>query len=365
MADHGMEVLMGSADGPERPLVLESEGCPHVIIPFTRAITPLQDLKCLGLLIRLMRQYRPAIVHTHTPKAGLLGMLAARMAGVPIRIHTIAGLPFMTATGKRRRLLIAMEKLTYAAAQHVWPNSNGIMSFMRQHRLCPERKLGMIGYGSTNGIDLEVFSPDRVTGARRAAVEKQLDHAGANTYLMAVGRVVRDKGIPELLTAFNRLGQDRPHLRLVLVGPLERERAEETLSQEQLHTIENDPRILHIEWTDDVAAFLAVADLLVHASHREGFPNVPLQAGAMCCPIVCSAIPGNVDIVTDEKTGLTFPVGDTEALQARLAEALADRERTARMAQALRRRIEEQFDRGVIHRLLLARYRELLEAKGL
>ena len=365
MADHGMEVLMGSADGPERPLVLEAEGCPHVIIPFTRAITPVQDLKCLGMLVRLMRQYRPAIVHTHTPKAGLLGMLAARMAGVPIRIHTIAGLPFMTATGNKRRLLIAMEKLTYAAAQHVWPNSDGIMSFMRQQRLCPERKLGMIGYGSTNGIDLEVFSPDRVTAARRAAVEKQLDHTEANTYLMAVGRVVRDKGIPELLTAFGRLSQEQPHLYLVLVGPLERERAEETLSEEQLYIIESDPHILHIDWTDDVAAFLSVADLLVHASHREGFPNVPLQAGAMRCPIVCSAIPGNVDIVTDGETGLTFPVGDTGALQSRLEDALADRERTAHMARALRQRIEEQFDRKVVHGLMLARYRELLQAKGL
>lgn len=359
-----MDVLLGSADGPERPLVLEAEGCKHVIIPFTRAITPVQDLNCLRVLVQLMREYRPDIVHTHTPKAGLLGMLAAKLAGVPIRIHTIAGLPFMTATGRKRQLLIAMEKLTYAAAQHVWPNSDSIMSYMQTHQLCPERKLSMIGQGSTNGIDLEVFSPAAVRTAARTAAEHLLDYRADANYLMAVGRVVRDKGIPEVLTAFRQLKEDFPDLRLVLIGPIERERPEETLGEEDLRTIAEDRSIIHIEWTDDVAAFLDLADVLVHASHREGFPNVPLQAGAMKCPIVCSAIPGNIDIVSNGETGLSFPVGDTQALRICLQEALTNRPRMRHMAEALRHKVETQFDRRVIHGLILDRYRALLTAKG-
>ena len=360
MAAHGLRVLMGSADGPERELVIAAEDCPHELIPFTRAITPLQDLRCLMVLVRLMRRERPAIVHTHTPKAGLLGMLAARIAGVPVRIHTIAGLPFMTATGRRRQLLIAMERLTYAAAQHVWPNSHSMLSFIRQHRLCPERKLSIIGEGSTNGIDLEVFSPERVTAERIAVVHRALAYEPGATYLMAIGRVVRDKGIPELIEAFVRLQKDYPQLRLVLVGPLERERAEETLQDATLEQITTNPGIHHVTWTDDVAAYLQVADLLVHASHREGFPNVPLQAGAMHCPIVCSAIPGNVDIVTDNETGLLFSVGDTRQLEEQLRRALNAPERMQQLARALRTKVEQKFDRKVIHQLLLKRYRQLL-----
>ncbi len=360
MQDHGLQVIIGSAEGPEREMVIAAEGVPHELIPFTRAITPVQDLKCLGQLVRFMRREKPNIVHTHTPKAGLLGMLAARIAGVPVRIHTIAGLPFMTATGKRRQLLIAMEKLTYAAAQHVWPNSHGIMEYMREQQLCPERKLSLIGEGSTNGIDLDVFSPDRVTEEAVARVREQIGYEAEGTYVMAIGRIVQDKGIAELLEAFDRLKGDFPSLRLVLVGPLERERPEETLSAEALAQIDTDPAITHIGWTDNVAAYLQVADVLVHASYREGFPNVPLQAGAMECPIVCSAIPGNVDIVTDGQTGRTFPVGDAGALESRLRETLTQPQKSQDMAEALRRKVEANFDRKVIHRLLLERYRSLL-----
>ena len=361
MADHGMDVLMGSADGPEREAVMDSEGCPHLVIPFTRAITPVEDLRCLRQLVAIMRRERPDIVHTHTPKAGLLGMLAARIAGVPVRIHTIAGLPFMTTTGKRRRLLIAMEKLTYLAAQHVWPNSKSMLAFMREENLCPERKLDMIGQGSTNGIDLGRFSRSSVTEEAEHIVKTQIGYEAGKTYLMAIGRIVRDKGMAELLTAFGHLQLDYPELRLVLVGPLEKERPEETLPPENLAAIADNPAVIHVGWTDDVPAYLKVADILVHASHREGFPNVPLQAGAMECPIVCSTIPGNIDIVDDGVTGRRFRVGDARDLERMLRLALNTPEVMQDMAQALYAKVVANFDRKVIHRLILDRYRLLLK----
>jgi glycosyltransferase involved in cell wall biosynthesis len=360
LRERGVEVVMVSADGPELPAVRANEGCRHVIVPFTRAITPLQDLRCLWQLIRLMWRLRPDIVHTHTPKAGLLGMLAARLTGVPVRIHTIGGLPFMTARGNRRRLLMAMERLTYWGAQHVWPNSPSLLAYIRELRLCPERKLAMIGAGSTNGIDLTRFSPGAVSEQRRIAARAEIDHAADCTYLLAIGRVVRDKGIPELVRAFAQLHADQPSLRLVLVGPLEKERAAEALPPETLDMIESHPAIRHVPWTEDVPAFLAAADVLVHASHREGFPNVLLQAGAMECPIVCSVIPGNVDIVTNGATGLTFPVGDEAALRAALQATLADPAAARDRAMRLRQEIVQRYDRRVIHRLLLERYRELV-----
>lgn len=363
MADQGVEVLLCSADGPEVGLVREYEGCPHVIIPFTRAITPLQDLNCLRQLIDLMRRFRPDIVHTHTPKAGLLGMLAARAVGTPVRIHTVAGLPYMTTVGNRRRLLIAMERLTCLAATNVWPNSRSILHELTERNICPAQKLEIIGQGSTNGIDLAQFSPGALSDATLAAVKQEMDYDPAYRYLVVVGRLVRDKGIIEMLAAFRLLSDEFSDLRLVLLGPLEEERVEETLPLETVEQLTKNPAIIHIPWTDEVPAYLHLAHLLVHPSHREGFPNVLLQAGAMSCPIVCSRIPGNVDIVSDGVTGLLFPVGDVGSLIQELRRALSRYSEVRLMADRLLQEIRERYDRGVIHQTLLRRYRELAASK--
>lgn len=360
MREHGFRVIMVSADGPEREKVIEREGCPHIIVPFTRAITPLQDLRCLWQLVGLMRRLRPAVVHTHTPKAGLLGMLAARLAGVSVRIHTIAGLPYMTASGRRRRLLMQIERITAWAARYVWPNSRSILVEVRRRRLCAPNKLSIVGQGSTNGIELEEFDPDHLPTERIERAKEQIDYRSDRCYLMAIGRLVRDKGILELLEAFEALHRDRPELRLVLAGPLERQRSEETLPERAVELIERHPAIVHIPWTDDVPAFLSLADILVHASHREGFPNVLLQAGAMHCPIVCSAIPGNTDLVEDGHTGLTFAVGRATELTEKIIHALDSPDVIHTLADTLRNIVVTNFRRAAVHRALLDRYRALL-----
>lgn len=365
MQEQGFEVLMVSANGPEREIILKTEDCPHYIIPFTRAITPFKDLQCLWLLLRLMRRERPLIVHTHTPKAGLLGMLAARLTGVPIRIHTIAGLPFMTASGGRRKLLMAMERLTYWGAQHVWPNSQSIMAYVKRQKLCPERKLSIIGKGSTNGIALNQFSMSAIQADKLSAIKMSFSYHPDNIYILAVGRMVKDKGIPELVAAFQALRVKQEKLRLLLIGPLEKERPEELLPKETLTAIREDEDVTHIHWTDDVADYMYLADVLVHASHREGFPNVLLQAGAMRLPIVCSSIPGNIDIVQNEQTGICFPVGETKALTDSLQYALEHPEKTKRMAEALYKRIEKYFERQIVHQTLLKKYRALIDRSKL
>lgn len=163
-----------------------------------------------------------------------------------------------------------------------------------------------------------------------------------------------------LAVPFTALHQSDGRLRLVLLGPVERERPEETLVPELLQALDTHPAVRHLPWSDDVPAFMALADLLVHASHREGFPNVPLQAGAMGCPIVCSHIPGNTDIVDHGRTGLTYPVGDAEALTAAIQAVLANPAAARQRALALRQRVEAEFDRKVIHSALLKRYQSLL-----
>lgn len=167
MREHGFNVIMISANGKELEDVKKAEQCEHIIVPMTRKITPVKDLTCFFQLRKLIKKYRPDIVHTHTPKAGLLGMLAAKSAGVKIRIHTVAGLPLMLETGFKRKVLLLAEKLTYFAATHVWPNSKSMKQFIIGHKLLKDDKLGMISNGSTNGVDLQKFSQHNLNEATK------------------------------------------------------------------------------------------------------------------------------------------------------------------------------------------------------
>ncbi|HYC41311.1 MAG TPA: glycosyltransferase family 4 protein [Chitinophagaceae bacterium] len=362
MRENGFDVLMVSADGTGRREVIEQEGCPHVVVPMTRKITPFQDLRSLWRMYRLFRKEKPDIVHSHTPKAGLVAMLAARCAGVKIRIHTIAGLRFMTATGWKKKLLMRMEKLTARQATHVWPNSYSLLQYIREQRLVRSEKLDVIGGGSSNGINLDRFSPATIDQQKLLEIKKALNYDDALVYLLCVGRIVRDKGIDELLWAFLRLYESDPRLRLILVGSREDEL--DPVSEESKRLLNTHPGIILTGWRDDVEYFMSISSALVHPSYREGFPNVLLQAGAMICPVICSRIEGNVDVVEHRVTGLLFEPRDGQALLACLEEALRNPAALQAYAASLRKKIGEKFDQKVIQRQLLVRYRQLLEKTG-
>jgi glycosyltransferase involved in cell wall biosynthesis len=349
MSQNGFKVITVSSDGLERNEVIEKEGVPHVIIPMTRSITIFQDLKCLWQLIRLIKKEKPDIVHTHTPKAGLLGMLAAKICGVKIKMHTIAGLPLMTATGGKRKLLEFIEKLTYWAADIVLPNSKSIYEFVKKHKFTSQKKLHIIGKGSSNGIDLDRFTKNKLDANRIQETKDKINYNPKNTYIVSIGRIVKDKGIVELVDAFSSAKSSFEGLKLVLVGTVERERTEELLPNKTLNTIDEDEDIILVGWTDYVEYYMFLSDLLVHASHREGFPNVPLQAGAMECPIICSEIFGNTDIVGNHSTGLYFDVNNKESLRECLNNALKNPKLMNQYALALRTEIEQKFDRKYIH----------------
>lgn len=360
MQSHGLDVLMVSSEGKEWPAIIENEGCDHRIVPMAREIAPFSDLRSLWRLYRLIRKEKPDIVHSHTPKAGLLAMLAARMAGVKIRIHTVAGLRFMTATGFTRRLLVFMEKLTGRAAVHVWPNSHSLLQYIREHRLVAERKLAVIGHGSSNGVDLQRFSPSALDPEMVRAIKEQLRYDDQCTYLLNMGRIVKDKGVNELMWAFQQLHTQHPSLRLIVLGHFEDKL--DPISEEARQVLKEHPAIIHIDWSSDVEYYMHLAHLMVHASYREGFPNTLLQSGAMGCPIVCSAIEGSVDIVTDHETGLLFRPGDREDLLQKMEEALSDLPRMKDYATRLRQKVEQYFSQEYVHSCMLEKYRELLSA---
>jgi glycosyltransferase involved in cell wall biosynthesis len=285
-------------------------------------------------------------------------MIAAKLAGVKIRIHTVAGMPYMVAEKNKKKLLIAMEKLTYRWATEVWPNSQSLYDFMLNEKLVDESKVKMIGFGSSNGVDLNKFNRDTLSENHLIAATIRIAPSDNDYLILAIGRLVKDKGIEELVQAFlsSRLVK---YGKLILLGSFEQEL--NPLDDEIVRKIQDHPRIVQIEWTDHVSHYLAMADLLVHASHREGFPNVLLEAGAMQVPVICSDIIGNIDVVTHRKTGLVFPVKKTEILKEALEFAFVKRDYMQSLADNLHAEVVEKFPREKMHTLIHENYLRLLE----
>lgn len=358
MKENGFEVIMISADGKEREDVIKNEKCRHLIVPMTRKITPLQDLKCLWLLIKIFRKEKPDIVHTHTPKAGLLGMMAAYICSVKVRIHTVAGLPLMVEKGFKLWLLKLVEKLTYASATYVWPNSYSLLQYIIENKFTKKSKLEVIVRGSSNGIDLTRFNHQYLVEEKITALKKSIQYTVEKIYLLFVGRMVADKGITELVNSFSTIQKNQPLLQLLLLGPYENEL--DPLPFTTIQQIENNPAITHINWADQVEYYMQLADYFIFPSHREGFPNVLLQAGAMHLPIVCSNIPGNIDIVKQNETGFLFEKGNEEALTKAISTAINNPANGKNMSANLFSIISSQYDQQKIWHALLKRYNELL-----
>jgi glycosyltransferase involved in cell wall biosynthesis len=357
MREHGFHVIMISADGKELEDVKKAEDCEHILVPMTRKITPFKDLACFFQLRKIIKKYRPDIVHTHTPKAGLLGMLAAKSAGVKIRIHTVAGLPLMLETGFKKQLLLFTERLTYFAATNIWPNSKSMKAFIIEHKLAKVDKLGMISNGSTNGVDLQKFSQHTLNEATKNKMARSVPETDG-LKILCVGRMVKDKGIEELLSVFEKL-QKQYSLQLILVGPFEPNL--DPLPATTMNIIKTNSSIVHIDWSDAVEYYMGLADIFVHPSHREGFPNVILQAGAMQLPVVCSDIPGNTDIVEDGRTGYVFKVKNETDLYARMKFAIDNKAQRQKIAGNLFNEVIKLYNRERIHEIILDNYNSLLQ----
>lgn len=357
MHTHGFDVLMVSADGKELELIHQQEICPHKVVPMTRKITPLQDLRSLFLLIQLFRKHKPDIVHTETPKAGLIGMMAAWFCRVPSRVHTVAGLPLMVEKGMKLRLLQWIEKITYAAAQHVWPNSESLRKFIIEHKFCSEKKLTVVGKGSSNGVDTVRFNRANLDEAIIEEIKQSVSFDSNLTYLLFVGRMVLDKGIVELVHVFIELQKKYPHLRLILAGQFEK--SLDPLPADIEDAIHHHPAIIHISWTNKVEYYMALSQFFVFPSYREGFPNVLLEAAVMKLPVVCSRIAGNVDIITHKETGLLFNSQDETTLKQELEWALNNPVEVKQMTEKLYDFIYHTFPREIFWEAMRKEYKKL------
>ena len=335
----------------------ENQGVKTHEIAMTRQITPLQDLKSLWQLFWFLKKEKPFIVHSHTPKAGTIGMIAAKLAGVPNRLHTVAGLPLLESKGNKRKLLSFVEKITYACATKVYPNSNGLKDIIIKEKFCNPNKLKVIGNGSSNGINTDFFSPQSISEEQKRTLKTQLAISEDTFVFVFVGRIVADKGINELITAFTQLSAEDKKCKLLLVGPFEKEL--DPLLPETEATILTSENILSVGYQNDVRPYFAISDCLVFPSYREGFPNVVLQAGAMELPAIVSNINGCNEIVVSGENGILVEPKSTEAVYQAMKSILENNELTVRLKNNARHRIVSRYQQQVVWEAILKEYKSL------
>ena len=317
----GYEVSVVSSPGPLLDELAGREEVRTFAVPMAREISPVADLRALRAMTAVIRQVQPEIMNASTPKAGLIGMLAARYCRVPARIYQLRGLRLETTTGAKRLLLASTERLAAAGAHTVVCNSHSLREQYAALGLAPAAKLTVLGAGSSNGVIAERFLPSPQLLAEAAALRSRLALDPDSRVIGFVGRLTRDKGIVELADAFVRLAAERPDLRLLLVGAWE---AGDPVPAATRAIIESHPAVRLAGFVKEPAAYYHLMQILAFPSYREGFPNVPLEAAVAGVPAVGFQATGVVDAVRHGETGLLSAVGDTAALEASLRRLLDD-----------------------------------------
>ena len=352
MLSEHYEIVGVSSPGADLEKVEQREGIRTVAVPMERKIAPFKDLVSLIRLIRLIHREKPWMVHSITPKAGLLGMMAAWICRVPVRVHLFTGLVFPTTTGLKQKILIATDKLTCACATRVVPEGKGVKKDLEHYHIT-SKPLSVIGNGNINGIDLENFARTPEVEEKAQAYRKE-----DTTTFCFVGRLVGDKGINELISAFTRLYQAYPHTRLLLVGPFE-EKLDPVLPETK-QAIDTHPGIEWMGWQEDIRPFLAASDVFVFPSYREGFPNVVIQASAMGLPCIATDINGCNEIIEEGVSGTLIPSQNQQALYEAMKRFLDPSLRKTLSEQA-RPQIARRFERKALWKELLKFYRSLEE----
>lgn len=307
------EVVAISSDSVYLEKIGKREGVRTFPLRLTRKITPFTDAFAVVTLLLWLRKEKPLIVHSHTPKAGLVAMLASKLAGVPIRLHTVAGLPLLETTGLKRKLLNFIEWLTYSCATKVYPNSFGLRDIILRSKFCHSTKISVIGNGSSNGIDIDYFNRNAISDEEISVYREKYTISSSDFVFIFVGRLVSDKGINEMVLAFERVQKKHAAAKLLLVGHFEPNL--DPILPEILLKIKENKAIISVGYQNDVRPFYAISNALLFPSYREGFPNVVMQAGAMNLPSIVSDINGCNEIIEADINGVIIPIKDSKAIE--------------------------------------------------
>lgn len=356
------DVVAVSSPGPELDSIHDREGVRIVAVPMKRQISIMMDMISLFRLIVLFIRERPDLVHSITPKAGLLSMVAARIAHVPVRIHTFTGLVFPTSTGMKRRILIIMDKIICLCATYINPEGQGVAEDLKKFRIT-RKPLHIIANGNIGGLDPVYYSPAAIDDILLDKVQKKLELGPDMFVFVFVGRLVKDKGINELVAAFNDLQQKYTHIRLLLIGNFEANL--DPLSPATNQLIDTHPCILYAGFQEDIRPYLAISQALVFPSYREGFPNVPMQAGAMGLPSVVTDINGCNEIIINGHNGLVIPPKDVLAIYQSMERLVTDTSLYNYLRSNARESIVSRYDQQTLWKLIMEEYDAQLKKAGL
>jgi glycosyltransferase involved in cell wall biosynthesis len=341
--------------------VAEEEGVAKAPVAMKRQIAPLQDLRSLWRLWRVVRRLRPALVNFGTAKAGLLMGIVSWAARVPCRVYTVHGLRLETTRGMKRWILVRTERIACRCAQQVICVSESVRERVLELGLAKKEQTVVLGAGSFNGVDADRFAPTPELVNAGERLRRELGIPPEAPVIGFVGRFTKDKGVPELIEAFSSLRRRFSELRLLVLGRFD---DTDPVPETTRRFLLSDPGIVNAGYAEDISPYYQAMDVLALPTYREGFPTVALEASAAGKPVVATRATGAVDAVADGITGLLVPVGDVQALTEALGRLLADPELAGRMGRAGQERVRRDYSRERIWQELAALYRGLLKERA-
>ena len=334
----------------------EDEEIEVIPVNINRKISPIQDLKALFRLYKIFKKEKPYIVHSITPKAGLLSMMAAYLAKVPHRLHTFTGLVFPTSTGLMKQVLIFFDKVICFCATKIYPEGNGVKNDLIKYRIT-KKPLHIIGHGNVNGINLSIFNPEIYRKEEVTKLKKELGILPQDFVYLFVGRMVNDKGIKELVDSFVGLQKANQSIKLLIVGS--NTKFHDLIPENIEKELNTNPDIIQVGWQTDVRPYFAISNVFVFPSYREGFPNVVLQAGAMGKFSIVTDINGSNEIIDNDFNGKIIPVKDKHALETAMEECLENKNLYNDFNLEYRKIIAEKYEQSIVWTSLLKEYENL------
>lgn len=350
------DVIGVASDEKELKKIGERENIRVKTIRIDRQINIIVDLISLVKLYFLFKKEKPYIVHSITPKAGLVSMLAAYFAGVPHRLHTFTGLIFPTRTGISQKILIFFDKIICFCATNIYPEGKGVKEDLIQFKIT-KKELKILANGNVNGIDVSHFDPNLYPQKDIDKIKNEIGILPSDFVFLFVGRIVVDKGIHELIAAFTAIDKNHKNVKLLLVGPFERDI--DPIEPEVEIEIDQNPNIISMGWQNDVRSFFAVSNVFVFPSYREGHPNVVIQNGSMGKFSIVTDINGSNEIIEPNKNGTIIPVKDTKALTLEMENCLKNRVLFETPNASYRKMISEKFDHKIVWDAILNEYQSL------
>ncbi len=352
------QVTAISGEGEDLQTVAKREGVNIHEIEMHRPISLRQDLKSLWNLYWYFKKEKPTIIHSITPKAGLLSMMAGKLAGVPVRMHTFTGLIFPHKYGYMKRTLIIMDKILCRCATHVYPEGRGVKEDLQKHNIT-NKPLKIIANGNVNGVDIDYYHPEAISEEAKNQLRASLQIKEDDFVFVFVGRLVIDKGLRELVKAFDAISKNHKKVKLILVGP--KENAHNPKKRRMFHSIQQNENIITVGFQEEVRPYYAISNVLILPSYREGFPNAVLQAGAMGLPSIVSDISGCNEIIEHEVNGLLVPKKNHRELQKAMGKMLYNPSLLKEFHQNAINKVVESFDKDFVWQELKKEYENALD----